>query len=48
MEYNIERDSDQNTADIVGHRDIRSTMAYKRYALSKEEIQKLLDNMENK
>ena len=33
----------QNTADIVGHEDIRSTMAYRRYALSKEEIKSNLD-----
>ena len=26
----------QNTADIIGHEDIRSTMVYRRYALSKE------------
>jgi len=35
----------QNTADIVGHRDIRSTMAYRRYALSKEEINDLLEKI---
>ena len=33
----------QNTADIVGHRDIRSTISYKRYALSKKEIEELLE-----
>ena len=32
----------QNTADIIGHQDIRSTMSYQRYALSKTEIQDLL------
>ena len=33
----------QNTADIVGHQDIRSTISYKRYALSKKEIEELLE-----
>jgi transposase InsO family protein/integrase len=37
----------QNTADIIGHRDIRSTMAYRRYALSKEEINDLLEKITN-
>ena len=32
----------QNTANIIGHQDIRSTMSYERYALSKSEIQDLL------
>lgn len=35
----------QNTADIIGHSDIRSTMTYNRYALSKAEIQDLLDQI---
>jgi hypothetical protein len=35
----------QNTADIIGHQDIRSTMAYRRYALSKEEINDLLEKI---
>ena len=35
----------QNTADIMGHKDIRSTMSYNRYALSKTEIQTLLDTI---
>jgi len=38
----------QNTANIIGHSDIRSTMGYNRYFLSKIEIQKLLDELENK
>jgi integrase len=39
----------QNTADIMGHADIRSTMSYNRCALSKTEIQNLLDQInENK
>ena len=32
----------QNTTSIIGHQDIRSTMSYQRYALSKTEIQDLL------
>lgn len=35
----------QNTADIIGHSDIRSTMSYNRYALTKNEIQELLDKI---
>jgi integrase len=35
----------QNTADIIGHQDIRSTMTYRRYALSKEEINDLLEKI---
>jgi integrase/transposase InsO family protein len=35
----------QNTAHIMGHADIRSTMTYNRYALSKTEIQNLLDDI---
>lgn len=38
----------QNTADIIGHADIRSTMSYNRYSLSKIEIQNLLDQLEKK
>lgn len=38
----------QNTANIIGHYDIRSTMSYKRYALSKSEIQELLDEISRK
>jgi hypothetical protein len=33
----------QDAADIIGCRDIKSTMAYKRYALNKKEIQNLLN-----
>ena len=32
----------QKVADIIGHSDIRSTMQYQRYALSKDEIKQLL------
>lgn len=35
----------QNTADIMGHSDVKSTMSYNRYALSKSEIQDLLDQI---
>lgn len=34
----------QHTAQIIGHSDIKSTMSYSRYALSKDEIQELLDS----
>lgn len=37
----------QNTADIIGHQDVRSTLAYKRYALSKNEIQDLLQKIQD-
>lgn len=36
----------QNVANIIGHSDIRSTMIYNRYALSKNEIQELLDKID--
>ena len=35
----------QNTANIIGHSDIRSTMSYNRYALSKNQIQEILDQI---
>jgi len=38
----------QNTANIIGHSDIRSIMIYNRSALSKNQIQNLLDKMETK
>lgn len=34
-------------AEVIGHEDIRSTMKYQRYALSKDEIKDLLSEMEN-
>lgn len=34
-------------AEIIGHDDIRSTMQYQRYALSKDEIKNLLKEMES-
>lgn len=39
----LQKTSVQNAADIIGHKDIKSTMAYKRYALNKKEIQDLLN-----
>jgi len=35
----------QNTANVIGHSDIRSTMSYNRYVLSKTEIQDILDKI---
>lgn len=35
-------------AEIIGHDDIRSTMKYQRYALSKDEIKDILSKIENK
>lgn len=43
----LQKTSAQNAADIIGHRDIKSTMAYKRYALNKKEIQRLLNKIDN-
>lgn len=37
----------QNAAQIIGHSDIHSTMSYQRYALSKKEIQNLLESFGN-
>lgn len=37
----------QNTANIIGHSDIRSTMSYNRYNLSKTEIQNILNQSTN-
>lgn len=37
----------QNAAEIIGHRDVKSTMAYKRYALNKKEIRDLLNKIDN-
>ena len=42
----LKNTSVQNAADIIGHRDIKSTMSYKRYALNKKEIQKLLNRID--
>ena len=35
----------QKAANIIGHSDIRSTMSYNRYTLSKTEIQNILDKI---
>ena len=43
----LKNTSVQNAADIIGHRDIKSTMRYKRYALNKKEIQKLLNRIDS-
>ena len=37
----------QNTADIIGHTDIRSTMSYNRYTLTKSQIQELLNKIDH-
>ena len=42
----LKNTSVQDTADIIGHKDIKSTMAYKRYALNKIEIQNLLNKID--
>jgi hypothetical protein len=42
----LKRTTVQHAAQIIGHNDIKSTMSYQRYALSKEEIQLLLEEIE--
>ena len=37
----------QNAADIIGHNDIRSTLKYSRYSMSKKQIQELMDTIAN-
>lgn len=37
----------QDVANIIGHNDIRSTLKYSRYAMSKKEIQGLLETIED-
>ena len=44
----LQKTSAQNAADIIGYRDIKSTMAYKRYVINKREIQNLLNKIEQK
>ena len=44
----LKNTSIQDTADIIGHKDIKSTLAYKRYALNKIEIQNLLNKIDTK
>lgn len=41
----LQNTSVQDAADIIGHKDIKSTMAYKRYSLNKKEIQDLLNKI---
>ncbi len=41
----LQNTSVQDAADIIGHKDIKSTMSYKRYALNKTEIQDLLNKI---
>ena len=42
----LQNTSVQDAADIIGHKHIKSTMAYKRYALNKTEIQNLLNKID--
>lgn len=42
----LKNTSVQNADDIIGHKDIKTTMAYKKYALNKKEIQKLLNKID--
>ena len=42
----LQNTSAQDAANIIGHRDIKSTMAYKRYALNKKEIKDLLNKID--
>ena len=43
----LQNTTTQDAADIISHKDIKSTIAYKRYALNKKEIQKLLNKIDN-
>ena len=43
----LQNTSVQNAADIIGHRDIQSTMAYKRYALNKKEIKESIESIDD-
>ena len=42
----LKNTSVQDAAEIIGHKDIKSTLAYKRYALNKKEIQSLLNKID--
>ena len=44
----LQKTTVHDAADIIGHKDIKSTMAYKRYALNKKEIQNLLNKIDQK
>ena len=43
----LKRTNVQDAANIIGHNDIRSTLKYSRYSMSKKEIQELLDDIAN-
>lgn len=43
----LKKTSVQKAAQIIGHKDIKSTMTYQRYAIPKEEIRRLLEEIEN-
>ena len=42
----LQNTSVQDPANIIGHKDVKSTMEYKRYALNKKEIQTLLNKID--
>jgi hypothetical protein len=42
----LKNTSVQKAAQIIGHKNINSTMAYQRYAIQKDEIRILLDKIE--
>ena len=42
----LKHTSVQDAADIIGHKDTKSTMAYKRYVLNKTEILNLLNKID--
>lgn len=44
----LENTSVQKAVEIIGHSYLRSTMAYKRYALNKKKIQDLLNKIDQK
>lgn len=37
----------RKVAEITGHQDVRSTMSYQRYVLSKDEVKELLNKIKN-
>ena len=42
----LKNTSVQKSAQIIGHKSIKSTMAYQRYVMQKEEIRILLNRIE--
>lgn len=42
----LKNTSIQDAAEIIGHKNIKSTLAYKRYALNKKEILNLLNKID--